>query len=849
MVYANSQYKFTDPIRYFKANDPIYYEVDNIPLKQLQENDLWLKDQIQTITNTTNINGGSLGGTIDRSNFSELKPYCGENDNIVKVRPGRFTARINDAYNITPLQFLSRIGGDSVSGYNSWTAKASNDASLSAVINLFKTNVLLASNSLNMNGLVERAFAYPAYIPDKVSSYLASSSPTINPVDGADSVKQPPYPLIQAQLWNAFTYLDNGINYSDFVIRQYDDAAVIGFASLGAAESEFVKRWRGVARTAIVDVASELQIPIEAFNADDFYYIDQNSGQKINLTQAVQRIDLLFIYAKPIDTSSVTINKFNNNQPLTITSPQLGIVKGAGVGVDFRSRLSRFKTLQSATVNSGVNNGFLKMLPSISDQVGDNNGFTISGLNIKGSFPSPDDLMNLTPILDEELTSNHFGLIGQSILPIAYIVVKKAATINENTGINIVTNSDIIDIRPFFRTTELSYNERAGIAAAVPAPSLANPVVTQAELDYELKRTYTTLGNRISTLEGGGTINSPRIIGVGTVKGGLYYGVEGALAKRELEKNTTLGTSDLKDKVKSKYNYKDSIPNLPDWEIARWCSLGTYADKGLYPNDRINFHLFKTSWENTQGRIDNLGLPKYQYGALEVKPTVESDFLSFNKSLRRFGIRPLSDGLTDYPNAPYSYNYPTNLSNNVNGQPYCWLDGMTEIYFVKKTIRLDKGDTASWLSDYDVNVQFLNCAPHTSRASEAAQDGGDTPAGIAGIWVEKFKDGEEDYFTIYVAWHASSYRPYNTVFTKTFGVGLGRIDPPSNREGNHFAGFAVVTKDIMDKDHWHSKVIGESSVGIAIYPTVQFQIVGYPASWNGFATSLNDDNATITLKS
>jgi len=35
---ATTGRKFTDPIRYFKANDPYYWEVDNIPLKQLQEN-------------------------------------------------------------------------------------------------------------------------------------------------------------------------------------------------------------------------------------------------------------------------------------------------------------------------------------------------------------------------------------------------------------------------------------------------------------------------------------------------------------------------------------------------------------------------------------------------------------------------------------------------------------------------------------------------------------------------------------------------------------------------------------------------------------------------------------------
>ena len=46
LTYDESTYRFSDPIRFFKANDPYYFEVDNIPLKQLQENCLWLKDQL-----------------------------------------------------------------------------------------------------------------------------------------------------------------------------------------------------------------------------------------------------------------------------------------------------------------------------------------------------------------------------------------------------------------------------------------------------------------------------------------------------------------------------------------------------------------------------------------------------------------------------------------------------------------------------------------------------------------------------------------------------------------------------------------------------------------------------------
>ena len=45
IIYGDSAYQFTDPVRTFKANDPYYWEVDNIPIEQLQENCLWLKDQ------------------------------------------------------------------------------------------------------------------------------------------------------------------------------------------------------------------------------------------------------------------------------------------------------------------------------------------------------------------------------------------------------------------------------------------------------------------------------------------------------------------------------------------------------------------------------------------------------------------------------------------------------------------------------------------------------------------------------------------------------------------------------------------------------------------------------------
>mgnify|MGYP003151534409 CR=1 FL=1 len=49
ITYKSSSHQFTDPIRLFKANDPYYWEIDNVPLQQIQESMLWLKDQVGTV--------------------------------------------------------------------------------------------------------------------------------------------------------------------------------------------------------------------------------------------------------------------------------------------------------------------------------------------------------------------------------------------------------------------------------------------------------------------------------------------------------------------------------------------------------------------------------------------------------------------------------------------------------------------------------------------------------------------------------------------------------------------------------------------------------------------------------
>lgn len=781
--YKESNYRFTDPIRFFKANDPIYFEVENIPLKQLQENDLWLKDQIT---------GGLSVADIDRTTFSELKPYAAGTDNIVRVKPGRFIARINDAYSLTPLQKFRNLLGSEVTEYNTWAMEGNNGETIGTILETFQSQ--LAEESLNLNGLAERVFAWPARAPGRASQYIAD---IYNLDFGATlSNGKPPTPVYQGMLFPGDTEV------TEFIIKQYEDGdTVTGFASMGLAEAAFVKKWRGVARTAVVDLAEEATIEIPAFNPNDFFYINEN-GEKVIIAGANQRIDLLFLYSKPVDASSTTIAKYTSfSQPTTITKPELGIVYGAGLGVDFTKTTNDVRSAIKPVELIDAT-GQTKMLAFVGDSGSTTNGFTAS--NIHGSFPSPDDLMNQAPMLDETLRSDHFALVGQSVLPIAYVVVKAGAATNPaNPSLPTISDSDIIDIRPFFRTAELTYNERAGLAAAVPAPSLANPVVTQAELDYEVKKAYQAVQARLNAIQN--TVNvqtTPRVIGAGYIKGGYNFGVEGALAKYIDSSLTTgsLSKERLKSEVISRFGLPTGteIPDFPDWDLGPWAT--TLAEQGSYPNDYINVY--------QSGGITNL----------------RESFANSPVQFAPFEDKALTARLQ------------TLGTDNILGKT-----GHTCVFFVKKKIYFNR-NSIPWMNDYHVDVQLWNCAPLSCRAQSGRSL---TTAGTNSTWVEK----GFNYFTIYVAWVASDY---------IFGNGKEEIIeninnstsinlPVARRNGRAFAGFLVMTDGINRVPYSQTVFTGESNSGIAIYPSVTFKITAYPTNYNGLNLNLNSDNPTLTL--
>ena len=557
--FKDSNYVFTDPVRYFKENDPYYWEVDNIPLKQLQENCLWLKDQIAA-------NPAADG--IDRSEINELLPYAEGTSNIVKVKPGRFTARINDAYRKGPLQKLSMLTGQDVAQFESFD-NISGLSLASDFVSRLQSSV--TASALSLNGLIETVLNWPV-VNDNT-----------------------PY---ETQTVNGFPALSIGELVSKWPLLSTYDMFPTFIQELGASydlprlSAEFIKQFRGVARTAVVDVPEELEIRVPNFDAEDFFVFNPQGAKQL-ITAATVRIDLLFIYSKPIDTSSATIQKWSGGQPTTITKPILGLVRGAGVGISNTT----YKTSPARDLN-----GNSQILADYKDVNVLTNGFQASGIH--GSFPSPDDLMNIAPLISEKLAETDAQLIGQTILPIAYIVVRKNATQN-SFGNLVLTNSDIVDIRPFFRTTELTYNERAGLAAAMPAPSLANPVATQYNIDLEANKLKTYVDGLVQVITGNVTdvsdslnqsVIRARPVAGGTVWGGLNYGIEGAI-------NYSLSSIGIENL------FTDAVvPALPDWDLADWWEADPPSDqsnRGDKRGDRINYSYFYPSYANANSNYLN----------------------------------------------------------------------------------------------------------------------------------------------------------------------------------------------------------------------------------------------------
>lgn len=713
---GSTNYKFTDPVRKYKANDPYYYEVDNIPINQLEENILWIKDAVENISIELPESGATTGGA-SRETFTELQPFVsGTNSNTVSVRPGRFMARINDAYGLSPLQIVERTGGLSIGKYKEWQTAAINNNFLAPT--LFRFQQYTANAALGMNGLAEKSFGSFAFKNLSISGAASTQSDGINPLKsnfGLDSEDEFTFPKF---LWGGNpvgTYTFNGqvsagpsLSVSQYKSGSGDES---GFFDLFKADTQLIKKWRGIARTAVVDVPEVISIDIQNFEPDDYSYVNDlgsvvdSSNGASPAAQATQRIDLLFIYSKPIDLSAVSLAQgWSSEIPRKIYKAELGIVKGAGLTLDYSEGIN-------PTSKFFVPDYENQILANSSDELNQNLGFKTLG--VRGSFPAPDDLMNMAPALADWLPNNHYALVGQSILPIAYIVVKKN-NLNEE-GNQIIDSGDIIDIRPFFRTTELTYGERAGIAAAVPSLSLANPVATESLVYERTGEAYTSSKNytdsEIAKIKG--TFQKTRhgagkVISRGLVRGGNWYGPEGALCRR-IKTAYGLNKIDTINIFKQQYNLGSDyiLHNLPDWDLANWCVSN--RSRGAL---QINEPKYPAAGWGITDRI-------YQWSTARIDRN-----RYYNGSDTR---------LSDIDFGPYAanptYYFPSILAGRRNS-PYAtwnmeaWNQARHFAGWIQKRIKLDITDTP-WVKDITIAANFWNCMPvqnisyHHTRADYA----------------------------------------------------------------------------------------------------------------------------------
>ena len=854
--YYQTPFTFISPVRHFKANDPYYYEVDNIPVKQLEESQNFLKDQVDGIIARQN-NKQEI--EIDRSGFSELKPFATGNDRKVKVKPGKFSARINNAFALTPLQVIQQIGGFSntrnadgtISDLNTYQVQTNIGTAAAAVLEEFQKGLL--GNALNMNGLAERAFVFPFFTESgfHLAQGIAVSgtdSPGYSQFDGDfDADERPLYPnFIGAILKHSTPETTRNLTLIKNVFDGDENTDPQG-TEQGRLESEFIKRWRGAIRTSIVDVPEQLEITVPDFDENDFFFLD-SAGTKQTLA-ANQRIDLLFIYSKGVDEESTTIPKFDSNgNPTNLTTATLGILKGAGIGVSRQTSVNSNNT--DDRVNLQTLDGVPIMLAHPGDENGTNNGFATSAGIIRGSFPSPDDLMNLAPALSEQLETAAFQLIGQSILPIAYIRVQA----DSGPIADLITEEDIIDIRPFFRTTELAYNERAGIAAAMPQASIANPVVTEAGLERVRKEVYTDLDDRLGAIEGSivtvstnvGNIQGPgnsgaRTIAAGNVLGG-YWGPEGALIK-QAKRDAAGGLREaqmnqLVDLVESEFGYPEgSIPFRPNWDKAKWYSNGQFTGDQIC--DHINVGN-ATITEFAGPDNDVKYLPPWQSATGNQQSTVDALRTQFGfdpYAIYSWGIgRP---GLL--PEPTFSPGGRRGIQRGLVGIPFGQIKNINarniQVNFVTKRIKLNL-DATPWVKDYHVKVNLLHCNPLGQGEKTDLRQ-------TSNVWVQEFKD----HFVICVAWaggdlpltNAEDHCPWKNRNLPRKFAGFVMPQMPIISNGTFSQGGSSKIKQSLnlsqsEADRYFNVRLGENShtsepnffntLVPVLYPSVQWEVIG-----------------------
>jgi len=354
--------RINEDIRFYLPADPYYYQVDNLPLEDLLNNDIKLQDQIDAIL------ASNQGVTVQRSGILELQPF------VETSLPGKVSVRAGN--------FIGRTQRTSESGINGSTVKSSG------------------------NGIEE--IGEP---PTERDEYKVSNPPS-------------------------------------------EDAALAGAA-------------KSVGRTAVFNYRGG-NIDIDSFNYDDFNL----GGQS---TPPLGRIDLIGITTMDgaLDSPYLPGNDTGGGVSVNDGYPRLAVVKGAGITTSLDSDV-REVSVGEKFITIGIPQ------EELNDYGRDLAGNVVPNPTF-GTVPSPDDIVNVC--FSKEDVNEALNTFAQNnknasfFLPLAYVYVPQ----NYVAG-NPIPSQYLKDIRPLFRTAELTLSERQALAAS-ENPSIQNPVVTNSQLN------------------------------------------------------------------------------------------------------------------------------------------------------------------------------------------------------------------------------------------------------------------------------------------------------------------------------------------------------------------------------
>jgi hypothetical protein len=923
---ATANYTFSQPIRYYKANDPYYYEVDNLPLRQLEENILWVKERLEDVDvpepeNDTPqaLDYRFLTGNseISLANIKELKPKL-QSGRTIKVNAGKFTARVNDTFDIAkPLtnMILGPGGpGDTTGGINPpviipnllrmWP-KIKKIEVWDSFINSMSTG----GASYNMNGL-EVNYTFYSTPGTMGGTWGWRGYPGHTSAEVGDCIETHPinwgYPFYDfpGEFWNTMTWPQvdaiKALSPGGSNQGTATNANLLwSYETLVNLHQEFVKLWRSPFRTAVVDVPdSTIEIP--EFNTDDFRFMEQDLEVSSLEEHATHRIDLLVVYTMSIDSSSTTLNNYSDTicgapaAPQTINQPILGLVRGAGFGLsrgyidcfDDPNSINAYNECSEAAGEHGVDVGDPKILGNTNDEdTTANAGITNRlGAKIHGSFPSPDDLLNLAPVLAfNSVDADDLQRIGQTALPLAYIVVKKD-TPN-------ITNTDIIDIRPFLRTTEFTYNERAGIAAANPPLSLANPAIGAFQLQDIINQVYNTInglgGGDAGAGDGDGgaaPTNTGKVLYTDYVMGGLAFGVEGTLLTMN---NQGAGASDpwgsiTRGATFAGHNFAtftNSKAFLDDTNLNRRNALLNY----FYQQRQSDLKLWLSD-PNTavasNGNYLNLAAERNIPVWPEWDPP--ADLSNYLEALVGQGGGPGANAATWWMwfegverARPFRYvpgGVISNTGANANAAlAYEYAPGFkggaaqyaATTQMSSKVLELN---LPYWVNDYDVQVQYMNCLPMSYAGDDG--EGGDTYEPHLGLQnglsvnkgpIKEVGGIKTAIIAINSAGQSVAATNGNSSTEGMIKVSNGTINDnlllcPVASQPQKFLTYSVILPQFRETN-WRTQPQAGGSLsnhlrytpktGAAYYPTVKFTIVGYGENNQIYNTELNSNGTLI----